>query len=79
MSSKSSDKDYQKMQVQGLEEPLKLTPFIIPFSRFSKSEKFIYYGSEKIPFHERHPVYQSLMKKEFAEGIKTFLKELREK
>ncbi len=73
MSSKSTDKEYQKIPIQDLEEPLKLKNIIIPFSKFSKSEKFIYYGHEKIPFHERHPVYQTLLKKEFIEGIKGFI------
>ena len=73
MSSKSTDKEYQKIPIQDLEEPLKLKNIIIPFSKFSKSEKFIYYGHEKIPFHERHPVYQTLLKKEFIGGIKGFI------
>jgi hypothetical protein len=73
MSSKSTDKKYQKIPIQDLLEPLKLKTAIIPYSKFSKTEKFIYDGHEKIPFHERHPVYQTLMKKEFAGGIKMFL------
>ncbi len=74
MSSKSTDKKYQKIPIQDLEKPLKLNNVIIPFSKFSKTEEFIYYGYEKIPFSERHPVYQTLLKREFAEGVKEFLK-----
>ena len=73
MSSKSTGKKYQKIAIQDSIEPLKLKTVIIPYSNFSKTEKFIYYGHEKIPFHERHPVYQTLLKKEFADGIKMFL------
>ncbi len=74
MSSKSTDKKFQKIPIQDLEEPLQLNNVIIPFSKFSKSEEFIYYGHEKIPFQERHPVYQTLLKREFAERIKNFIK-----
>ena len=74
MSLKSTDKKFQNEHYQNLEKPLKFNNIIIPYSTFSKPEKFIYYGYEKIPFHERHPVYQTIMKKEFADGIKTFLK-----
>jgi hypothetical protein len=77
VSLKSTDEKYQKIPIQDLGEPLKLKTFIIPYSKFSKTEKFIYYGYEKIPFHERHPVYQTLLKKEFADGIKIFLKNFR--
>jgi len=77
MSSKSTDKKFQRVLYQNLEKPLKFNNIIIPYSTFSKPEKFIYYGHEKFPFHERHPVFQTLMKKEFADGIKIVLKKFR--
>ena len=74
MSSKSTDEEYQKIPIQDLEEPLKLNNIIIPFSKFSNSEQYIYYGHEKIAFSERHPVYQVIFKSEFAEDLKHFMK-----
>ncbi|MFX1377904.1 MAG: hypothetical protein ACFFA4_02325 [Promethearchaeota archaeon] len=79
MSSKSSEKKHQKIPIQDLEQPLKLTNAVIPFSKLTIPEKFIYYGYERIPFHERHPVYQTLIKREFAEGIKDFIKIIKKK
>ncbi|MFX0005440.1 MAG: hypothetical protein ACFFA7_06245 [Promethearchaeota archaeon] len=73
MSSKSTNKKYQKIPVQDLPEPLKLNNVIIPFSKFSNSEDFIYYGHEKIPFSERHPVYQTLLIIEFAHEFKKYI------
>ncbi|MFX0021522.1 MAG: hypothetical protein ACFE9S_04300 [Candidatus Hermodarchaeota archaeon] len=70
MSSKSTDKKYQKIPIHDLEEPLKLNNVIIPFSKFSNSEVFIYYGYEKMPFSERHPIFQAILKREFIESIK---------
>ncbi|MFX0029013.1 MAG: hypothetical protein ACFE8B_07380 [Candidatus Hermodarchaeota archaeon] len=41
---------------------------IIPFSEISSQvkEEYIYIGDEKIPFKERHPVFQTLMLSEFG-------------
>jgi len=42
---------------------------IIPFSEISgqRNEEYIYIGEEKIPFIERHPIFQTLMLYEFAD------------
>jgi hypothetical protein len=66
MSSKSVEKNIEEIQVLDVEEPIKLKNVIIPFSKFSKTEKFIYYGHEKIPFQKRHPIYQAILRNEFV-------------
>ncbi len=53
-------------------QPINLKRFIIPFSEFGKSEKYIYLGFEKIPFKDRHPVYQLILKNEFVKALKEF-------
>ena len=78
MSSKTSDKKIQEIPVIELDAPLSLRDIMIPFSHFSKPEKCIYYGNEKIPFNQRHPVYQAIFKREFAKDIKIFLEKRKE-
>jgi hypothetical protein len=41
---------------------------IVPFSNVSSHsmEEFIYSGKEKIPFKDRHPIFQALMLGEFV-------------
>lgn len=67
MSSKSQDKKLQEIPIYDEEERLKLKNLIIPFSKFSRPEEYIYYGHEKIPFKKRHSAYQAILKHEFAE------------
>jgi hypothetical protein len=45
-----------------------INKILIPFSDISSQsiEEFIYLGREKIPFRERHPVFQVLMLNEFV-------------
>jgi len=71
MSSKSLD---EKIEVFDVEQHLKLKNLIIPFSKFSTSENYIYYGHERIPFNERNTTYQTILKCEFAEEMKEFMK-----
>jgi len=42
---------------------------------FCKSEKlgYIYFGNEKITFHQRHPIYQIIIRNEFANVIRDFI------
>jgi hypothetical protein len=49
--------------------------FIIPFSSLFKKKKSkdIYTGKEKMPFKDRHPTYQALLKLEFEEAIKAWI------
>ena len=51
-----------------LKKPLDLKRLVIHLSEFckSKSPSYIYSGTEKIPFGEKHPDYQSILKKEFS-------------
>ncbi|MFX1277592.1 MAG: hypothetical protein ACFE9Z_09565 [Promethearchaeota archaeon] len=44
-----------------------LTKFSIPFSSFSEVEKteYIYFGSEKMSFKDRHPEYRRILIYEF--------------
>ncbi|MFX1504182.1 MAG: hypothetical protein ACFFDH_24695 [Promethearchaeota archaeon] len=66
MSSKSVEKNIEEIPVLDIEEPIRLKNVIIPFSKFSKTEKLIYYGHEKIPFQKRHPIYQAILRNEFV-------------
>ncbi len=68
MSSKSEKKKYKELPYYGIleEDPLNLKLAIISFTNFGKSEKFIYDGHEKIPFKERHVLYQCILKNEFT-------------
>ena len=65
ISSKSFDKKNQEIHMLEIEEPLQVKSIIIPFSEFAKTGNFIYFGHEKIPFHQRHPIYQEILKHEF--------------
>ena len=46
-----------------------MNQIITPFSNISSqyTEEFIYTGEEKIPFKEKHPVFQVLMLGEFGD------------
>jgi len=69
MSSKSLDKKFVKIEFK--EEDLKRV--VIPFSSvFLKNEKFIYDGSEKVPFSKRDPLYKTILLQEFSGIIKMF-------
>ena len=72
MSSKlkfrKNHKLYEKKEI--VEESFNIKDFVIPFSKFHKNEKYIYYGYERIPFSERHPEYQIILRNEFAKVIK---------
>lgn len=35
----------------------------------------IYHGDEHLKFHDRHPIYRTLMKLEFEEAIRNYMKE----
>ena len=60
-----------------VEKPVNFRNIVINFSEFSKSENlgYIYFGDEKISFRERHLLYQSIIRNEFAENLKEFIKE----
>ncbi|NVM34412.1 MAG: hypothetical protein HWN81_02375 [Candidatus Lokiarchaeota archaeon] len=74
MSSKTLDKKFEDNIEESIaKQPVNLKEFVIPFSEFIRSEKYIYFGSEKIPFKERHPVYQVILRNEFAKTMKEFL------
>ena len=80
MSSKSVDKEQEQANLVGNDfiskAPVNFKHLVIEFSNFGKSEKihYIYFGDEKIPFRERHSLYQSIIRNEFAENIKDFIK-----
>ncbi len=50
-----------------------LSKIIIPFADILKSSKAsdIYFGYEKIPFEKRNPTYKGIMRKEFADAIRS--------
>jgi hypothetical protein len=78
MSSKTLEKKSEDLiEVESISEPVSLRKFIIPFSHFSKSESYIYFGFERIPFRERHPIYQKILKNEFKDATNQFKKILR--
>jgi len=59
-----------------VEKPVNFRNITINFAEFTKSEKlgYIYFGDEKIPFRERHLLYQSIIRNEFTNAIKEFTK-----
>ena len=68
MSSKSIDKKFVKIDEYKDEEFFDLKRVIIPFSLvFLKVGKFIYDGSEKIPFSRRDPLYKKILLNEFRD------------
>jgi len=78
MSSKLLNKKFEDIvEEEPVKKPFDLKEFVIPFSEFGKSVKYIYFGFEKIPFKERHPVYQRILMNEFARTIKQFHNSLR--
>jgi len=78
MSSKSIDKGVLDINDSAniFEELFSLKDLVISFTEIFGSEKpqYIYIGNEKIPFKKRHPVYQTIFKKEFAENIRKLMK-----
>ncbi len=78
MSSKTVKKKAHSIPGKKIdvEKPINFRNIVINFSEFSKSEKLghIYFGDEKIPFQERHHIYQSIIRKEFTNTVKEFIK-----
>ncbi|MFX1500760.1 MAG: hypothetical protein ACFFDH_07325 [Promethearchaeota archaeon] len=73
MISKTLDKKFEEIIEEDIiKQPINLKKFIIPFSEFGRSEKYIYFGTEKIPFRERDPTYQMILKNEFTKAIKKY-------
>ncbi|MFW9989986.1 MAG: hypothetical protein ACFFC3_15160 [Candidatus Odinarchaeota archaeon] len=73
MSSKTLDRKFEAITREyNIQVPINLKNFIIPFSEFGQSIEYIYFGYEKIPFIERHPIYQRIIKNEFDKSIKEF-------
>jgi len=72
MSSKLEKEKYEDVLDYSIlrEDPLNLKLAILSYTHFSKSEKFIYDGHERMPFLERHPIYQSVLRNEFPELIR---------
>ncbi len=69
MSSKSIKKRFVEIEYE--EEVLNLKRIIIPFSLFFlKDERFIYDGSEKIPFGKRDPLYKTILLQEFSDNVR---------
>ena len=54
------------------EREIDISQLVIPFSKVFKSykTKYIYSGSEKIPFKERDPEYRMILRQEFSNYIK---------
>ncbi|MFX1365882.1 MAG: hypothetical protein ACFFCE_17365 [Promethearchaeota archaeon] len=78
MSSKTLDKKFEGIIEEDIvKQPINLKQFIIPFSEFGRSTKYIYLGTEKIPFRERYPTYQMILTNEFAKAIKEFQETLK--
>ena len=64
MSSKTLNKKFEDtLEEDIINQPVNLKEFVIPFSEFGRTKKYIYLGPEKIPFKERHPIYQMILKK----------------
>ena len=72
MSSKSIKKRFVEIEYE--EEDFSLKRIIIPFSLFFlKIERFIYDGSERIPFNERDPLYKTILLQEFSSSIRKLI------
>jgi len=74
MSSKSVKREHEeviKFEVM-VEDHFDLRRAVISFSKLSEhsTPEYIYTGQEKIPFKNRHPEYQSILRNEFAFSIK---------
>lgn len=73
MSSKTLNKKFEDIIREDIiQVPVNLKNLIIPFSEFGRSTEYIYFGYEKIPFKERHPIYQMIITNEFNKAIKEF-------
>jgi len=72
MSSESIKKRFVEIEYE--EDDFSLKRIIIPFSLFFlKNERFIYDGSERIPFNERDPLYKTILLQEFSSGIRKLI------
>ena len=71
MSSKTEKDGFDDLLDYGIlkEEPLNLKGAILSYNNLKKPERFIYNGHEKMPFSERHPVYQAVLINEFTKLI----------
>ena len=49
-----------------------LSKIIIPFSEVMRDSHIpdVYTGHEKIPFEKRYPLYQTIMRQEFADAMR---------
>ena len=78
MSSKSvkrKHEDVRKCEV-AVEDHFDLKRAVISFSKLSEysTPEYIYTGQERIPFKNRHPEYQSILRNEFAVPRREFNK-----
>jgi len=72
MSSESIKKRFVEIEYE--EDDFSLKRIIIPFSLFFlKNERFIYDGSERIPFNERDPLYKTILLQEFSSSIRKLI------
>lgn len=71
MSPKLVKKKYEEVLDYGIlkKDPHNLKSAILSYTNFGKTEEFIYDGNEKMPFHERHLLYQSILRNEFMDLI----------
>lgn len=49
-----------------------LSKIIVPFSKVLRTSNVpdVYVGYEKIPFEKRDPLYQTIMRQEFADALR---------
>jgi len=56
-----------------MEEVKNLKNVMIANSKSLKNkEKYIYVGTEKITFQERHPVFQMVLREEFRDAVRLY-------
>lgn len=71
MSSKSIEKKIIKIEYKEEDEYFDLKRVVTPFSLFFlKDERYIYDGSEKIPFNKRDPLYKTAFLHEFSNSLR---------
>jgi hypothetical protein len=57
-----------------------LSKIVVPFSKFEKLSNIpdLYSGIEKIPFEARDSLYKSVIRQEFADAMRAFIKKNKE-
>ena len=78
-TSKKEDRGPIVIKVMNYENlDVVLSKIIVPFSKLMETSSVpdVYMGHEKIPFEKRYPLYQTIMRQEFASAVKVLKSEI---